>query len=85
MQKLHLSESIVNNIVSTNTIFQPFYINRGSHVTNLVSLMASGKPNGSSKVAIETLELMNIALAETETRLERAQCKMTHVVNRSRG
>ena len=85
VQQLPLIEFAANNAVSSNTGFTPFYLNTGAHPTTPVSVMHGGTSKGSHNEAVkETLEGMKIALAEAQTKLERAQCRMANAVNRSR-
>ena len=79
------SQSSVNNAISISTGFTPFYLNTGAHPTTLVSMMHGGASKGSQNEAVkETLERMKTALAEAQTNLEHAQCRMANVVNCSR-
>ena len=75
----------MNNAVSINIGFTPFYLNIDAHPTTPVSMMHGGTSKGSQNEAVKgTLDRMKIALAEAQTNLERAQCRMANAVNRSR-
>ena len=52
-------------------------INTGAHPTTPVSMMHGGTSKSSQMEAVkETLKQMKIVLAEAQTNLERAQCRM---------
>ena len=85
VQRLPLTEFVVNNPVSINTGFTPFYLNTGAHPTIPVSMMHVGASKGSQNEAVkETLEWMKTALAKAQTNLERVQCRMANAINCSR-
>ena len=85
VKQLPLAEFAMNNVVSISTGFTPFYLNTGTHPTTPVSMMRGGASKGSQNEAVkETVERMKIALAEVQTNLERAQCRMANAVNCSR-
>ena len=85
VQQLPLTEFAANSAISISTRFTPFYLNTGAHPATPVSIMHGGTSKGSQNEAVkETLERMKIALAEAQTNLEHAQCRMVNAVNRSR-